>query len=55
MRVAGPAEVVDGLKGGEKVIVEGLQKIGPGSPLKLAPAEAAAPYEEKEAPTQPGN
>ncbi|MBI3853579.1 MAG: efflux RND transporter periplasmic adaptor subunit [Verrucomicrobia bacterium] len=53
VRLAGRVEVVEGLKGGEKVIVEGLQKIGPGSTVKLAPPESAAAYEEKEAPTQP--
>ena len=44
LRLAGRAEVVKGLSAGEKVIVEGVQKLGPGSTVKLAPAEAAAPY-----------
>ncbi len=44
IRLAGKAEIVKGLVAGEKVVVEGVQKIGPGSPVKLAPAEAAAPY-----------
>jgi len=26
------------------VVVEGVQKIGPGAKVKLAPVEAAAPY-----------
>jgi membrane fusion protein (multidrug efflux system) len=39
--------VTDGLKGGEQVIVDGLQKVKPGSPAKAVPADqpatAAAP------------
>jgi hypothetical protein len=26
-------------------VVEGVQKIGPGSPVRLAPPEAAKPYQ----------
>lgn len=44
LRLAGRVEVVKGLSAGEKVIVEGVQKLGPGSPVKLAPSEAAAAY-----------
>ncbi|MSU58076.1 MAG: efflux RND transporter periplasmic adaptor subunit [Pedosphaera sp.] len=44
LRLAGKAEVVKGLSAGEIVVVEGVQKLGPGSPVKLAPAEAAAAY-----------
>jgi membrane fusion protein (multidrug efflux system) len=44
LRLAGKAEIVKGLSAGEMVIVEGVQKLGPGSPVKLAPAEAAAAY-----------
>lgn len=40
----GQVEVRSGLQGGERVIVEGVQKIGPGSKVKLAPPEAALPY-----------
>lgn len=40
----GQVEVRSGLQGGELVIVEGVQKIGPGSKVKLAPPEAALPY-----------
>jgi membrane fusion protein (multidrug efflux system) len=41
-RLAGQLEVLEGLKGGEQVIYEGLQKIGPGAPvLADAPAGAA--------------
>jgi membrane fusion protein (multidrug efflux system) len=45
LRQAGKVEIVSGLEAGEKVIVEGIQKIGPGSPVKLAPPEAAAQYQ----------
>ena len=44
IRLAGRAEVVKGLSAGEMVVVEGVQKIGPGSAVKLAPAEAGKPY-----------
>jgi membrane fusion protein (multidrug efflux system) len=44
LRLAGKAEVVKGLNAGEKVVVEGTQKLRPGAPVKLAPPEAAAPY-----------
>jgi membrane fusion protein (multidrug efflux system) len=44
LRLAGKAEVLTGLTSGDLVIVEGVQKLGPGSPVKLAPPEAAAPY-----------
>jgi len=45
LRLAGKAEVVKGLSAGEKVVVEGTQKLRPGAPVKLAPREAAAQYE----------
>lgn len=38
-------EILEGLAEGEMVIVEGSQKIGPGSPVKFAPAEAADIYQ----------
>jgi membrane fusion protein (multidrug efflux system) len=44
LRLAGKAEVVKGLNPGEKVVVEGVQKLRPGAPVKLAPPEAAAVY-----------
>lgn len=44
VRLAGFAEVTQGLKEGENVVVEGVQKLAPGMPVKLAPPEAAAPY-----------
>jgi membrane fusion protein (multidrug efflux system) len=36
VRLPGKVEVVEGLKGGEHIIVEGLQKIGPGAPVAEA-------------------
>lgn len=44
LRLAGRAEVLTGLKPGDKVVVEGVQKIFPGAPVKAAPESAAAPY-----------
>ncbi len=44
IRLAGRAEVLKGLNAGEKVVVEGVQKLRPGGAVKLAPPEAAAPY-----------
>jgi membrane fusion protein (multidrug efflux system) len=44
VRLAGWVEIVGGLDGGETVVVEGVQKVTPGSKVRLAPAEAAAPY-----------
>jgi len=38
-------EIREGLEEGEIVIVEGTQKLGPGSPVTLAPAESAAIYQ----------
>ena len=35
----GQVEILEGLKAGEVVIVEGLQKIGPGAPVRLAQEE----------------
>ena len=40
VRMAGKVEVVEGIEAGDRVIVEGLQKIGPGMPVKVAAAEA---------------
>ena len=44
LRLAGKAEVLSGVQPGDKVVVEGVQKLFPGAPVKPAPAEAAAPY-----------
>ena len=44
LRMPGKAEVVKGLNAGDKVVVEGVQKLRPGSPVTFAPPEAAAPY-----------
>jgi membrane fusion protein (multidrug efflux system) len=48
LRLAGKAEIVKGLSAGEKVVVEGIQKLRPGAAVKLAPPEAAAPYLDSE-------
>lgn len=45
-RLARVVEARAGLVEGEPVIVEGYQKIGPGSPVTLAPPQAAAVYME---------
>ncbi len=44
LRLAGKAEVIKGLNAGEKVVVEGVQKLRPGASVKLAPEEAMKPY-----------
>jgi membrane fusion protein (multidrug efflux system) len=44
LRLAGKAEVLSGLTAGELVVVEGVQKLRPGAAVKLAGAEATAPY-----------
>jgi membrane fusion protein (multidrug efflux system) len=44
LRLESRVEVVEGVEEGELVIVEGLQKIGPGMPVVLAPKEATLPY-----------
>lgn len=44
LRLEGRIEITEGLTDGERVIVEGLQKIGPGMTVKLAPPEALNPY-----------
>ena len=44
IRLAGKAEVLKGLNAGDLVVVEGVQKLRPGGPVKLSPPEAAAPY-----------
>lgn len=37
MRLAGQAEIIEGLSGGEKIVVEGSQKMGPGTRIVIAP------------------
>jgi membrane fusion protein (multidrug efflux system) len=44
LRLPGKAEVVKGLNAGEKVVIEGVQKLRPGASVILAPPESAAPY-----------
>lgn len=43
-RMAGKAEILSGFSAGELVVVEGVQKLRPGAPVKFAPASASAPY-----------
>ena len=43
VRLVGGIEVVEGLKAGERVIVEGLQKVVPGAPVRIAPPPGTAP------------
>jgi membrane fusion protein (multidrug efflux system) len=48
VRLVGAIEVLEGLKPGEKVIVEGLQKVVPGAPVRIAaPTGASAEVPEK--------
>ena len=44
IRLAGKVEILKGLEVGEQVVVEGVQKLAPGMPVKVAPAERAAAY-----------
>lgn len=44
VRMPGQVEIKHGVSAREMVIVEGVQKIGPGSPVVLAPEKDAAPY-----------
>jgi membrane fusion protein (multidrug efflux system) len=39
MRMPGQVEILEGVKAGEMVIIEGLQKIGPGAPVRVAQEE----------------
>ena len=41
--------ITSGLRGGEQVIVDGVMKIGPGAPVKIAEKPAAKPAAEKQA------
>jgi membrane fusion protein (multidrug efflux system) len=41
--------ITEGLKGGEQVIVDGLMKLGPGAPVKVAQKPAEKPAPEKQA------
>ncbi|MBX3732103.1 MAG: efflux RND transporter periplasmic adaptor subunit [Verrucomicrobiae bacterium] len=44
LRLAGRVEIVTGLTEGERVIVEGVQKLRPGAPVVLAEGASVAPY-----------
>ena len=39
VRLVGEIEVLEGLSAGDKVIIEGLQKVVPGAPVRIAPPE----------------
>ena len=41
VRLAGKAEIMEGLSEGENVITEGFQKVGPGSPVSIKKSEPA--------------
>jgi membrane fusion protein, multidrug efflux system len=45
--------ITSGLNGGERVIVDGVMKIGPGAPVKVAEKPAEKPVAEKMAEKQP--
>ena len=47
VRMVGQAEILEGLTAGENVIVEGYQKIGPGSLVKIKTNENDAPPKEQ--------
>lgn len=44
IRMAGRVEILEGVKEGETVVVEGWQKTRPGGKVSLAPADKSAPY-----------
>lgn len=48
LRQAGRVEIVEGIKEGETVVVEGWQKARPGGKVRLAPSSLASPYLTKE-------
>jgi len=43
IRLAGRAEILEGLSAGENVIVEGYQKVGPGSPVNMKESKLNPP------------
>ena len=47
VRLPGQVEILSGLEGGEQVIVEGIQKVGPGAKVKVAAAEPVRPNDQK--------
>jgi membrane fusion protein, multidrug efflux system len=55
VRMPGEVEIRTGLRPGEMVMVEGMQKVGPGSKVTLAPPESAAPYQIKRGPGTTGD
>ena len=53
VRLAGDVEIVSGLLAGEKVVVEGTQKLRPGAKVASAPPEAVLPYTSGEKTVKP--
>ena len=53
VRLAGEVEIVSGLLAGEKVVVEGTQKLRPGAKVSPAPPEALLPYTAAEKTVKP--
>ena len=53
VRLAGEVEIVSGLLAGEKVVVEGTQKLRPGAKVSPAPPEASLPYTSGEKSVKP--
>ena len=45
LRMAAKAEIIEGLSAGENVVVEGYQKIGPGSPVTIRNLQTSAEIE----------
>lgn len=45
LRLAGKVEILSGVTAGERVVVEGTQKLYPGAAVKLSPPAAEAPYQ----------
>lgn len=45
IRMAGKAEIIEGISAGENVVVEGYQKIGPGSSVSIKDASSDQPAE----------
>jgi membrane fusion protein (multidrug efflux system) len=52
LRLAGQVEIVEGLSPGERVVVEGVQKLGPGAKVKTAQAAPAPTVPPTNAPAQ---
>src|SRR5690606_16837138 len=59
VRLRGKVEILEGLQPGERVIVEGHQKVGPGSPVNPLDSSAGQPRhsspEQEEQTIEPGD